>query len=133
MKVINSFITEKLRINRNLKFDDSHDLGSPGLTIVVDGKEYKDSIGDKLPIIDYAESYEEAIAMIERHSEEGDRFHWLKQGPNGNMSASINYYWRKHTEGNCLIKSTSGTKYGKTDIESMYKQQHLMLVKVEEI
>jgi len=133
MKTINNFITEKLRINKNSKIITSHDLDSPGLTIIVDGKEYKDSIGDNLPIIDYAESYEEAIVMIERDSKEGDRFHWLKQLADGNMSASIDYYWRKHTEGDWLIKSTAGTKYNKANIELMYKRQHLMLAKVEEI
>ena len=133
MKEINCFIAEKLHINKNSKIINAHDLDSPGLTIIVDGKEYKDSIGDNLPIIDYAESYEEAIVMIERDSKEGDRFHWLKQLADGNMSASIDYYWRKYTEGDWLIKSTAGTKYNKPNIELMYKRQHLILAKVEEI
>ena len=132
MKQLNYFIQEKLKLNKDYKEPEKNK--PEDLIIQIKDKEYKYSIGPDLPIIDHAESYEEAITMIERDSEEGDRFHWLRPLENGNWTASPDFYWTKYIDNRwpeVLLKSSDGDKYKKENIESMYNTQHLILVKVE--
>ena len=128
MKNLKDVILEKLVINKNTKINKHID---DNIVIEIDGKEYNYMIGDKLRIIDHAESPEEAIVMIERDSDEGDRFHWIKPLDNGNYTASLDYYWIKYTKDDYLLKSKSGIRYKKSNIISTYNDQKMILCKVE--
>ncbi len=140
MKDLKIFILEKLIINKDIKINKHID--NDNIVIEIDGKEYDYMIGDKLQIVDHAESPEEAIVMIKRDSDEGDRFYWLRPLDNGNYTASLDYYWVKYTKDNYLLKytkdyyllkSVSGIKYKESNIISTYNEQHMILCKVEKI
>lgn len=130
MNNLNQYILEKLKLNKDYDLPELNKLED--LIIEIAGKEYKHSIGENLPIIDYAETPEEAIVMIERDSEEGDRFHWIKPRDNGNWYGTPDFYWTKYTKDGFLLQSKDGDKYKEYNIESMYNTQHLMLVKVDD-
>lgn len=131
MKSLKHILLEKFVINKNTKINKHND--NDNIVIEIDGKEYNYMIGDKLQIVDHAESPEEAIVMIERDSDEGDRFHWIKPLDNGNYTASLDYYWVKCTKDDYLLKSKSGIRYKKSNIISTYNDQHMILCKVEKI
>jgi len=131
MKSLKHILLEKFVINKNTKINKHID--DDNIIIEIDGKEYNYMIGDKLQIVDHAESPEEAIVMIKRDSDEGDRFHWLKPLDNGNYTASLDYYWVKYAKDGYLLKSKSGIRYKKSNIISTYNDQKMILCKVENI
>ena len=131
MKSLKHILLEKFVINKNTKIN-KH-INDDNIVIEIDGKEYNYMIGDKLQIVDHAESPEEAIVMIERDSDEGDRFHWIKPLDNGNYRASLDYYWVKYDKDGYLLKSKSGIRYKESNIISIYNSQNMILCKVEEI
>jgi len=130
MKNLKDIILEKFVINKNTKINKHID---DNIVIEINGKEYDYMIGDKLQIVDHAESPEEAIVMIKRDSNEGDRFHWIKPLDNGNYRASLDYYWVKYDKDGYLLKSKGGIRYKESNIISTYNDQHMILCKVEEI
>ena len=131
MKSLKHILLEKFVINKNTKINKHID--DDNIIIEIDGKEYNYMIGDKLQIVDHAESPEEAMVMIKRDSDEGDRFHWIKPLDNGNYTASLDYYWIKYTKDGYLLKSKSGIRYKESNIISTYNDQNMILCKVEEI
>lgn len=133
MKQISNFIVEKLIINKNIKIENpkNNDLG---LTIEYKGKEYNNSMGDNLPIDDYAESAEEAYTMIERDTTKNDKLYILKKLDNGNYKHiydSLDYFYKQYIDGNRLMKcDKSNTIHNKTTIKDIYNQGYI-IVKVK--
>lgn len=131
MKSLKHILLEKFIINKNTKINKHID--DDNIIIEIDGKEYNYMIGDKLQIVDHAESPEEAIVMIKRDSDEDDRFYWLRPLDNGNYTASLDYYWVKYAKDDYLLKSKSGIRYKESNIISTYNDQNMILCKVENI
>ena len=131
MKQITSYITEGLRINKNIKIK-KHIEGGLNIQIKNTDEQYYHSIGKDQPIDDYAESPEEAIVMIKRDSDDDDKFYWLKKLDNGNYQASLRYYWEKFIKGEfLLINHQDNSKATENYIKSMYNKQGLILAKVK--
>lgn len=118
MKQITSYIREGLRINKNTKVDQS------GLIIEYEGEEYCHSIGDNLPIDDYAESAQEALEMIKRDTSEKDKLYILKKLDNGHYKPiykDLDGYFTKDM--NCNYSITCHkfhNTHNKSTIETIY-------------
>lgn len=123
MKDITRFINESN--NTPIFMPDKSEIRSDGKTLV--GAIYSED----MKITDHAESYEEAVTMIERDCEKDDKLyfiHWNKMKKYWE-NPTVKFYWQKGSGDNILI-SSEGDKKSKETLKKNFNNTDYVLVVV---
>lgn len=137
MKSINNYITEKFKINsktvkKESKPKEHHNSNNSDLVVEYDGEEYENSIGEDLPIDDYAESAEEAFVMIERDTTEKDKLYILKKLDNNHYQPIYKdldgYFMKVPNDNYYRIRCDKfHNTHNKETIKDIYKQGYIIV------
>jgi len=123
MKDIKNYILES---NNVPVFDPStSEIRSDGKTLV--GAIYSKD----MKITDYAESYEEAVTMIERDCDKDDKLYFIRWNKITKYweNATVTFYWRKGS-GNEILVSSEGDSKTKETLKNNFNNADYVLVVV---
>ena len=122
MKDITTFINE----SQVPIFDTDSVINCDGIT-----KSYQ--IG-KLKIDDHAESYEEALTMIERDTEDEDFLYfvrWVAHNKRWECATQTHYWTKKGASGNVILVSSSGDEMTKEKLKKQFSWGDYVLCAVK--
>lgn len=126
MKDIVSFLTESNNVP----------IFSPDSDINCDGKTLKGALyKNEFKVVDHAESYDEAVTMIERDCTDADKLYFLKWNKFSKYweAATITYYWtKKGAKGDEILVSSEGDGKTKERLEKDFNNKDYVLVVVGE-
>lgn len=123
MKNIKTFIIESTSVP---VFDPSES------EIRSDGKKLVGAIYSKdMKITDHAESYEEAVTMIERDCDKDDKLYFIRWNKITHCweNATVTFYWKKGS-GDTILVSSEGDEKSKETLKKNFNNVDYVLVVV---
>lgn len=98
--------------------------------IYCDSKKLVGAIYDKdMKIIDHAESYEEALTMIERDCTDDDKLYFIHKNSTHNYweTSTVTFYWKKG-KGDKILISSDGDEKTKEQLKTNFDHGDILVV-----